>query len=535
MKKYLYLLMMLVACLAVTSCSDGSISSGMVEESAEPIEGKAYTETKNGINWRYTPRGEGVEILKTELEGNVKIPSELGGLPVTIIGTDALSECVGLTGITIPESVTTIEDRAFRGCEDLTSIKIFRGVTSIGSGAFEDCKKLTEITIPSSVTIIGDSVFYGCERLQSVKISSNVTSIGENTFRNCKRLSSVKIPKGVTSIGDGAFSGCERLTSISIPQSVTSIGNRAFEDCESLTSIKIPSSVTSIGVVAFVDCDDSLYDTTTIPGLRLVDGWVVGFEKDCPMPLNLKSVRGIANRALSGIPNIVVSNDDPKYTSQDGILYSKDMTKLICCPREKETCFIPSSVTTIVDDAFYWCPNLTSIEVSRGNHSYVSIDDVLFSKDMTKLIVCSKYKRSYSIPSGVTSIGNGAFSFSGNLTRLEIPSSVTSIGEYAFGCCSGLTSLEIPFGVRSIDDAAFAFCIELDSIEIPSSVTRIGNSAFYFCTSLVSIEIPSSVTSIGDEVFDEHYKLTRVELPRKFVGDRERLGIDNTVKIIPVD
>ena len=70
------------------------------------------------------------------------------------------------------------------------------------------------MTIPDSVTSIGDRAFSGCSRLASVTIPGSVTSIGSNAFFDCTSLTSVTISEGVTSIGHGAFLGCYRLTTI---------------------------------------------------------------------------------------------------------------------------------------------------------------------------------------------------------------------------------------------------------------------------------------------------------------------------------
>ena len=121
------------------------------------------------------------------------------------------------------------------------------GTKMIADYAFEDCIGLTSITIPDSVTSIGDSAFSGCTGLTSVTIGNRVTSIGNDAFSDCTGLTSITIPDSVTSIGSSAFRVCTGLTSITIPDSVTSIGGYAFEDCTGLTSITIPSSVTNIG------------------------------------------------------------------------------------------------------------------------------------------------------------------------------------------------------------------------------------------------------------------------------------------------
>ena len=147
-----------------------------------------------------------------------------------------------------------IADAAFGSCVGLTSITIPNSVTNIGMYAFQGCTDLTTITIPNSVTSIEGFAFHGCTGLTSITIPNSVTSIGQNAFSLCTGLTSITIPNSVTSIRASAFDGCSGLTSITIPNSVTNIGQEAFRDCSGLTSITIPNSVTSIGWTAFYGC-----------------------------------------------------------------------------------------------------------------------------------------------------------------------------------------------------------------------------------------------------------------------------------------
>ena len=114
-----------------------------------------------------------------------------------------------------------------------------------------------------------------------------------------------------------------------------------------------------------------------------------------------------------------------------------------------------------------------------------------------------------TIPEGVTSIGDSAFSWCRSLTSVSIPEGVTSIGESAFELCSKLTSVTIPTGVRSIGKRAFSFCNNLTTVTIPDSVTSIGEEAFMSCNGLTDLTIPSGVM-----FFTYCEKLIRLSLPK---------------------
>jgi len=160
---------------------------------------------------------------------------------------------------------------------------------------------------------------------------------------------------------------------------------------------------------------------------------------------------------------------------------------------------IPISVKSIGNAAFYGCSNLLNIEIPN---SVKSIGDMLF-------IYCTSLTN-VTLGNSVKSIGNSAFNRCTSLTSIDIPNSVISIGNYAFNGCSSLSSIIIPNSVTTIGDEAFSNCSSLTSINIPNSVTTIGDMAFSGCSGLTNIHIPNSVTSIGNYAFNNCSGLTSI-------------------------
>ena len=478
---------------------------------------------------------------------------ELNGNTLTISGTGDM------------EDYDDSDAPWYSNCEEITTVVIGAGVTSIGNYAFSGCSGLTSVTIPASVTNIGALAFSDCNSLGSVTFAegSHLESIGEYAF-NGTALTSIEIPASVTSIGEGVFEYCENLATITvedgntvynsrkgcnaiietssnkliagcknttIPANVTSIGDYAFLDCSGLTSVTIPASVTSIGEYAFCSCTgliSVIVNATTPPTLgefafeynyddvddnakdrkiyvptaskesyksawRTYESDIMAFKTE-----RSGSCGTDVTWKLTGIPdNYTLTITGTGAMADYASSYDRPWTDYA---NGIKTVVIGSGVTSIGDYAFSGCSGLTSIE----------------------------------IPANVTSIGTRAFFGCSGLTSIEIPANVTSIGQSAFNRCSGLTSVTIPASVTSIGDYVFNDCSNLATITvetsntvynsrngcnaiietssntlifgcknttIPASVTSIGKDAFYGCSGLTSIEIPASVTSIGDYAF----------------------------------
>ena len=336
-----------------------------------------------------------------------------------LIKDNAVKRCrPWATIVTIPNSVTSIDNQAFSYCNSLTSVTIPEGVTSIGGRAFQSCSSLTSINIPNSVTSIDGYAFSDCSSLISFIIPEGLTRITASTFMGCSSLTSVIIPNSVKHIDENAFRNCISLTSVTIPNRVTSIYQSAFQDCRSLTSITIPNSVTDIGGSVFSGC-------------------------------YFVSENFINNSTLTSSNNFGATLVDEE--TGDGLLIKDNAVKR--CRPWATIVTIPNSVTTIGQYAFRDCSGLTSITIPN---SVTSIKEYAFAN-------CTGLT-SVTIPNSVKIISQATFSGCSSLTSVTIPCSVRLIGDSAFSGCSSLTSVTIPNTVTSIWSSAFYGCSSLTSV-----------------------------------------------------------------------
>ena len=399
-----------------------------------------------------------------------------------IISNYAFYDCSSLTSITIPESVTSIDDCAFSGCSGLTSITIPESVTSIGNFAFAGCISLKDLriedsNIPLELGANGSSYYYTGEGMFSVcpletlylgrnlsyKTSSNY---GYSPFYNQDKLKLLIISNNVTSIGDYAFYGCSGLTSITIPESVTSIGDYAFYVCQNIHSLTINSGVVSIGSYAFSSPDKVIWLTNTPPeGYSHVEG----------------RINYVANELYIFLNNVQVYPHLSSIFETDGVKYVPvSPSERICHAID---CAYDSTATTI---------NVGETVLFQGVEMNVTeVKPFTFYDN-------SHIKNVYVSHSG--NIGNQAF-YSCDSLESAIISNYGNIGESVFYDCSLLKNITLGDNVSSLGNEAFNQCVSLQEIVIPESIDTISESCFEGCSALSQISIPKNVTEIGNNVF----------------------------------
>ena len=198
---------------------------------------------------------------------------------------------------------------------------------------------------------------------------------------------------------------------------------------------------------------------------------------------------------------------------------------------------IPASVTSIGNSSFYLCNNLTTVYINdiaawcKTDLGDSSSNPFSYANN---LYVDGELVTELTLPKGVTSIRDYAFSDCNSLTAITIPEGVTSIGICAFDNCSSLTTINIPASLKSIETCAFRDCRNLTSITLPEDVVSIGGQAFSGCSSLTTINIPASLKSIEYYAFAYCSSLTAITIHESVtnVGSHAFDGCSNLTAIV---
>lgn len=217
----------------------------------------------NGVTWKFTVSGSDAKIIgsvqtKSELTGALNVPEtlEANGTTYTVRSITGFRYYGNLTSLTLPSTLTAIEDYAFGGCSGLTgTLTIPSQVEKIGGWAFDETNFTGDLVIPNSVTSIGSFAFNDCRKLNgTLTLSNQLKTLEMNVFGYCGFTGHLDIPNSVTVIGSQSLLG-NNFTSVNIPNTVREIGISAFFLNDRLKGdIVIPASVKKLGDRAFEGC-----------------------------------------------------------------------------------------------------------------------------------------------------------------------------------------------------------------------------------------------------------------------------------------
>lgn len=305
-----------------------------------------------------------------------------------------------------------------------------------------------------TVTHIAVRAFYNCSKLKTITMPQSVIEVKEAAFYDCSNLESVTFSNAITVIKKDAFYNTN-LKTLELPSELVSIEEGAFRGI-SITTLTISDKVKTIGDYAFFDCQ----------ALTSVN-------------LN-NSLETVGEKSFASLEQVNSIN-------------------------------IPVSVKEIGISAFRGLKN--GVTVDGGNPNFSSENGILFDKSKTTLLQYTvKRAGAYSIPNGVTHIGDYAFSNALELTGITIPASVTDLGDSAFRSCDGLQSVILPNTVKTIGKSAFAYCEKLKTVKLPESLEKISDYMLAELAALETIDIPNSVKIIGNNAFDSCALLKTVNM-----------------------
>lgn len=387
------------------------------------------------------------------------------------------------------------------------------GFTSVKKATFKD-SYINSVTFPSTMTEICDSAFVE-SRIKSITFKEpfNLKKIGSSAFRLCYNLTSVNLPTTLNEIGENAFFQCWKLEEMTIPNSVNIIGNHAFAgsftEAGCLKSLTISDGATPLTVEGYMEADN-IYIGRNI---RVKDG----------------STPTIYTYSITFGDNV---------TELGGIRFSGYL----------KTVKLPNHLTTIGDNTFLGCNNLTSIDIpsslkSIGSYAFLGCDGLesitippsvqklgyyVFDDNLQKLIIADGEQ-----PITVTAhelgdeylndIGSPQYAYIGrqinqekiegkekrlfggsfyNTQNIEIGNNITEIEANAFYCCTNLKSIILPEKLTRINEKAFCYCTSLESIVLPKSLKYIGSRAFAEDKAITQIILPDGLQEIGEYAFN---------------------------------
>ena len=470
---------------------------------------------------------------------NVNVSDTLTG-----IGAYAFAYCVSLEGfngergLTLPSTLETLYDYAFLYCRSLTFVdfsacSMLTGATGYwGEYAFTNCYGLKDVKFNSNVMRIGQRCFYNCTALETVNFEdcTSMTHIGSYAFGMCTSLKSALLPDSLCVLGSYAFAGCSSLSEVHLSENLGGIYSGAeshqlqtyaFAACTSLTEIELPRNLSRLNAYVFAE---SGLRSVTIPGNMPRGGvstlafYLCTELEEILVDYQTNEESGEYLRDENG--NFI---ENPYYQSIDGVLATKlyqvksgdvvvseTPAELLIYPAAKhvDTYTIPDGFTTIPTNFFFLAGATRKVVIPSSVTSladqafyYADVEEVEFAADSAvdftssygAFMYCSSLRR-VILPENITTVSEGTFYECTSLEEVKNTEHVTYFGYNSFYDCKNLREIDVSSAVV-IADLAFAYCESLEEVRLGAAATSIslnGDTAFVGCKSLRTVTVAPS-------------------------------------------
>lgn len=514
---------------------------------------------------------------------------------VTKVGGNETYKCEGVTGITLPEGITEIAYSSFAGAK-LKTLNIPASVVKISNNTFYRVQELPKITVvPSNIKFCDDGhgALYSKDKTELYAVpteADNISSDGTYTmnvavkkihhaafisnsttsgikklilppylesaavdfpsFAQINTLEEYAMPTGATGpykVKEGVLCKMDTLVqyprnkqtpNYKVPDGIVRIAPRAIDAALKIKSIDM-NQVTQLGLTSIYSCPE--LETVTLPKNLQVEG-TAGAIANCLKIKEYKTAEGCQN-----------------FIAEDGIIYSKDKTKLYFFPPAKDITggnyTISSTVKVIESFAFTGNKNIKDLTIPNSVER-INLQALSSFKDLQKVTFVN--------PSNCSKIETSAFGWNNELKEVTLPTALAELDKI-FISCTGLETINVPNGsklktikngalqltkklkhfnfqgscdLETIEAGAFQNLDKLESFKFPKGVTTVGANAFNGCKSmaqatfdtnavikkietgafadcgLTSVDIPNSVETLESEAFRKCSALTTVNLSK---------------------
>ena len=448
----------------------------------------------------------------TENNTDVVIPSVVDGITVKEIGMGVFKDNRNIVSLTIPDSVTTLQNRICSGCTALREVRLPSGLTVIPDETFDGCSSLSTVHFPNTLRQIRSDAFCGTGLTKFIAPDS-LTAIWGNAFKDCAKLTKVDL-KNVSSVSGGAFQSCTALRSVRLSDELTELPGHLFDGCASLAEIDMPDR--PIAISAFILNGTAYYNDKSNweKGVLYADDYLIAADKTFASETEYAVKADTLVIADNAFSNVGYSAKLRKMTLPDRLyrigqyafsnLYS--LTEIN----------IPASVRSVGYGAFSGTGYDTAQKYSDGG-LYVG----------NWLVAVQKVAmQSFTVREGTVGVADGRDSSlfptkAQAVTQLTLPSSLQYIGARSFARLRNITDLKLPSELRTLGEGAFEGCLSLRTVNLGecTKLESVGGAAFKEAA-ISEITVPASVVSMGELVFN----LNKVNLTIHCEASEQRSG-----------